>query len=311
MIKTVDQFEQSGLPVFVYESPAAMGAASAEALADIQVTLASAQDTVGFLIMAAPSAYGFYEAYLERASESRALQEALSRTHFFQFDDYPLPAEHPATFRYLLNTCFYTRLSQWCPFENMHPLSVDLDNPDAVSAAYTEKVLAQGLDIQLKGVGENGHWGFHEPGVPLDDDPRYMAVALSEENAQQQLRDHPDMFHSREEVPTAAYTANVALFMKTRHRIEDNIPQPAKGFALVAGYGNDKVDACVPTSMLKQHDNAVVRTTSAAARELIEFRKHGAVTADSFHRMADALGGGPEMTAYMRGVFETMEIPVL
>jgi glucosamine-6-phosphate deaminase len=305
LIDAVEVLEQGGLPIHVYESAEAMGAASAEALADKQIALARTQERVGFLIMAAPSAYGFYDAYVQRAGDDAKLQEALTRTDFYQFDDYPLPADHPASFRYLLNKSFFSRLSQWCPAANIHALNVEADNPEAVCAAYTAEVLERGLDIQLKGVGENGHWGFHEPGVPLDGEARYMSVDLSEENVEQQLRDHPDVFPARSDVPKFAYTANVALFMKTRHLIEDNIPQTAKGFALVAGYGNDSVDACVPTSILKRHENAVVRTTSAAARELIEYRKHGAVTKNSFDRMAVAMGGDT-IGKYMRGVFDTM-----
>ena len=310
MPEPMQTIESGGLPIHIYETPEDMGAASADSLAAKQVALAAKQDTVGFLIMAAPSAFGFYRAYLELAKESTDLQQALARTHFFQFDDYPLPADHPATFRYLQNKHFFDHLTQWCPRENIHAFNVEADDPDVVCAEYTRDVLERGLDIQLKGVGENGHWGFHEPGVPLEDEPRYMRVDLSEENAVQQLRDHPELFASVDDVPRSAYTANVALFMKTQHLIEDNIPQAAKGFAILAAYGNDTINAAVPTSALKQHANAQVRITQAAAHELLEFRKHGVVTADAIGRMAEALGSGQESRTYTRTVLETMGIPV-
>lgn len=310
MSESVETIESGGLPIHIYETPEQMGAASAESLGETQIALAAEQDTVGFLIMAAPSAFGFYRAYLEMANESADLQHALARTHFFQFDDYPLPADHPATFRYLLNKHFFDELTQWCPRENIHAFNVEADDPDAVCAEYTRDVLKRGLDIQLKGVGENGHWGFHEPGVPLEDEPRFMRVDLSEENAVQQLRDHPDLFASVNDVPRSAYTANVALFMKTQHLIEDNIPQAAKGFAVLAAYGNDTIDAAVPTSALKKHSNAHVRITRAAAEELLAYRESGSVTEEALKRMAAALGGGGESMKYVRTVLETMEIPL-
>ena len=308
MSDAIETLEQSGLPIHIYATPQAMGAASAQALTDKLIALAATQDRIGFLIMAAPSAYGFYDAFLSRTAESAPLQNALQRTHFYQFDDYPLPAEHPASFRYLLNKAFSTPLSQWCPPENIHALNVESDDPQAICEAYTQAVLTHGLDVQLKGVGENGHWGFHEPFVPLQGDPAYISVDLSEENVHQQLRDHPTLFTTEDQVPRVAYTANVALFMKTKHLVEDNIPQASKGFALVAGYGNDTVDAAVPTSILKQHPHAAVRTTQAAAHELLEFRKHDHVTQASFERMETALGGG-SMGDYMRKVFDAMHIP--
>ena len=308
MSDAIETFEQSGLPIHVYKTPEAMGAASAQALSQKLIDLAATQDTVGFLIMAAPSAYGFYNAFLSMTAESPALQDTLKRTHFFQFDDYPLPAEHPASFRYLLNNSFFNQLNQWCPSENIHPFNLDAGAPEAVCAEYTKTVLESGLDVQLKGVGENGHWGFHEPFVPLEGDPAYISVDLSEENVHQQMRDHPTLFTQESDVPRIAYTANVSLFMQTKHLLEDNIPQASKGFALVAGYGNDTVHAAVPTSALKKHDNAVVRTTQAAAQELIAFRKAGKVSQESFERMETALGGG-SMGAYMRKVFGCMNIP--
>lgn len=308
MGEAVEIIEQSGLAIHIYDTLEAMGLASANALGNKIIALATEQETVGFLIMAAPSAYGFYDAFLSMTAESASLQEVLKRTHFYQFDDYPLPADHPASFRYLLNDSFFCRLRSWCPDENIYPLNVESEDPDAVCAAYTEAVLKSGLDVQLKGVGENGHWGFHEPFVPLEGDPAYISVDLSEENVQQQLRDHPTLFRREDEVPRVAYTANVSLFMKTKHLLEDNIPQASKGFALVAGYGNDTVHEAVPTSALKQHDHAVVRTTQAAAQELLEFRKHDRVTRESFERMEAALGGGA-MGAYMRKVFDCMHIP--
>ncbi|MFP6596642.1 MAG: 6-phosphogluconolactonase [Candidatus Hydrogenedentota bacterium] len=309
MIEAVEHFEQFGLPIYVYKTAEAMGAASAEALAKKQIALAAEQDSVGMLVMAAPSAFSFYNAYVAMTEESTELQQALARAHFFQFDDYPLPADHPASFRYLLNKHFFSRLAKWCPAHNFHALAAESNDAEKACREYTQQVLKFGLDMQIKGVGENGHWGFHEPGVPLDGDPAYITVDLSEENVQQQMRDHPDLFAEESEVPTVAFTANVALFMKTRTLIEDNIPQASKGFALVVAYGNETVDACVPTSILKRHGNAVVRTTSAAARELIEFRKHGIVSKESFERMATAMGGD-STGAYIRAVFETMGIAV-
>lgn len=309
MTQAIQTIEQGNLPIHLYDTPEAMGAASAQSLSEKQIALAAEQDTIGFLIMAAPSAFGFYSAYLEQAKESKPLQETLARTHFFQFDDYPLPADHPATFRYLLNEHFFNALTQWCPRENIHAFNVDGADPDQICEDYTQHVLESGLDIQLKGVGENGHWGFHEPGIPLDGDPRYMSVELSEENALQQLRDHPDLFASADEVPRTAYTANVSLFMKTKHLIEDNIPQATKGFAILAAYGNDTIDKAVPTSALKQHPNAQVRITQAAAAELLEYCERGCVTEASLERMAKAMGGKEAATSvrdYIKSVLSTM-----
>lgn len=282
-------FRHQGIDFRVYDRAEDMGAASAHALAQRQLELAVRQERIGFLIMAAPSAFPFYKAYAHLSAGSAELRAAIARTDFFQFDDYPLPADHPATFRYLLEHHFFAPLRSSGATVNPHPLTVDDRDPAAVCRLYTEQVLASGPDIQLKGVGENGHWGFHEPGVPLEDAPAYMAVHLSAENAEQQLRDHPALFRARADVPTHAYTANVELFLRTRLCIEDNVPQASKAFALLAGYGSDVVDAAVPTSALKQHSAATVRTTAAAAWALEQYIERGLITTDALDRMAAAL----------------------
>jgi len=300
-------FRLHGVDFHVYASADEMGAASAHRLADEQVRLAKTQDQIGFLIMAAPSAFPFYRAYVQLVESSAPLQNALSRTHFFQFDDYPLPASHPATFRHLLDTHFYAPLRAHCPSFHVHPLNIDAADPDRVCIEYAERLLESGPDIQLKGVGENGHWGFHEPGIPLDGEPAYIRVETSEENTAQQLRDHPDLFRSADEVPRDAYTANVSMFLRTRVCIEDNVPQSSKALALLSGYGSPKIDAAVPTSALKRHPDATVRTTEAAAWALSNYADAGHITPQDVTMLADSLNSD---TAYVTRILDTMEIEV-
>jgi len=307
-------FTHQGLAFHVYARPEEMGAASAHALADRQIALARRQEAIGFMVMAAPSAFAFYTAYIERARTDATLRDALRKTDFFQFDDYPLPASHPATFRYLLETHFFSKLRAVAPGFRVHPLNVDAPDPAAACADYTRQVLASGPDIQLKGVGENGHWGFHEPGVPLDGQPAFIRVALSDENAAQQMRDHPALFRAAADVPAAAYTANVALFLKTRECIEDNVPQASKAFALLAAYATDTIDAAVPSSALKRHANAIVRTTAAAAWALEEYIAHKCICAESLTRLAQALSPEPArrpgVRVHLEAVLRTMQISV-
>ena len=200
-------FRHQNLEFHVYPTAVVMGRASAVSLARRQIELAGHQERVGFLMMAAPSGFGFYQAYAELAAGSAALQAALAKTHFFQFDDYPLPPEHPASFRHLLNEGLFGPLARWCPPENIHLLPAEAEDIEPVLSDYTREVLDHGPDLQLKGVGENGHWGFHEPGTPLDGEPAYIRVHLSPENTVQQLRDHPDVFREPGDVPREAFSA--------------------------------------------------------------------------------------------------------
>ncbi|PCJ51864.1 MAG: hypothetical protein COA73_16830 [Candidatus Hydrogenedentota bacterium] len=309
----VQDVTHAGLRFFIYATADEMGHASAIQIAREQVQLVEAHGETSLWLMAAPSAFPFYDAYIELVKVSPMLQSALGSTHFFQFDDYPLPADHPATFRYLLQQHLFGKLSRWIPEENIHALNADAQNLEKTCQAYALDLLTHGPDLQLKGMGENGHWGFHEPGVPLDLEPGFMEVDLSDENVAQQMRDHPLLFTDATEVPVKAVSANVALFMETHELIEDNVPQESKGFAFLASYGNEHVNDAVPSSALKQHPNAVVRTTEAAAREWLAYQEHGIVTEGSLSRMVTSLqgeSGGQDMEKYIRSTLETMEIPI-
>jgi len=131
---------------------------------------------------------------------------------------------------------------------------------EAACRDYAARILEHGPDLQVKGQGEDGHWGFHQPGTPLDGEPAMIRIEINEMNRAQQMRDHPTLFRRAEDVPQTAYTANVPLFMRAA-MIEDNVPQASKAYAIVASYGNDAVCACCPSSALKDHPSAVARTT--------------------------------------------------
>jgi len=305
----------AGPAVAVYPSAEEMGWASAVQIAAEQCRLAEERDAIGFIVMAAPSAFSFYRAYVQLAEASPRLRAAIRKTHFFQFDDYPLPAHHPASFRFLLMRHFFMPLSAYTNPGQVHLFEADASDPDAAARHYEKLILETGLDLQVMGIGENGHWGFHEPGIPLEGAPRFMRVALTSANVDQQMRDHPHLFRKPEDVPTSAYTASVSLFLITRSLIEGNVPQAGKALALLAAFGSDAVHEAVPASELKRHPRAVVRTTQAAAWALADYREKGIVTRDAMTRLAESLRGPQssstdELFARIRQTLATMGIPM-
>ena len=312
--KPVTVVPASGLDVVVYETPAEMGLASALAIAAEQCRLVAEKGETSLQLMAAPSAFPFYEAYVRLAQTSQELQRAIKQTHFFQFDDYLLPGHHQASFRFLLTHHLFGPLADWYDCAKVHLYEPDVVGADAANAAYTELLLTHGPDLMLKGQGEDGHWGFHQPGIPIDGPPAFITVRMNEMNISQQMRDHPELFRQRADVPAEAYTANVALFMKTKVLIEDNVPQAAKAYALLASYGNDVVDSCCPSGAVKKHPAAIARTTAAAAWALLEYRERGRLSAEAMAKLDEIweTPGEPEATAtkrrFMRESFATLGI---
>lgn len=307
-------FTAGTVEVAIYDSPQEMGLASALAIADEQCRLVAERGETSLQLMAAPSAFEFYEAYVRLAHLSDELQQAIGQTHFFQFDDYLLPAHHQASFRFLLTHHLFGPLAAWYDADRVHFFEPDIGDPSDACEEYTALLLEHGPDLMLKGQGEDGHWGFHQPGIAIHGEPDFITVEMNEMNVAQQMRDHPTLFREPEDVPDEAYTANVPLFMRTRELIEDNVPQASKAYAIVASYGNDAIDSCCPSSALKKHPAAVARTTMAAGWALVQYREQGRLSAEAMASLDEIweTPGDPEATAvkrsFMRESFDTLGI---
>lgn len=125
---------------------------------------------------------------------------------------------------------------------------------------YTHKLEKNPIDIQILGIGGNGHIGFNEPGTPFDSNTHY--VKLDDKTR----KDNARFFSSIDEVPTHAVTMGIANILK------------AKKIILIAT-GNNKADAVYhmvkgtkdvqyPASALQDHPNVIVFIDDAAAIKL-------------------------------------------
>jgi len=84
-----------------------------------------------------------------------------SKARSFNLDEYyPISADHPQSYRRFMNDNLFNRI-------NMSSTRVpngEVDDPAAECAAYDEEIAAAGgIDLQVLGIGLNGHIGFNEP----------------------------------------------------------------------------------------------------------------------------------------------------
>ncbi|WP_261806909.1 glucosamine-6-phosphate deaminase [Lapidilactobacillus luobeiensis] len=135
-------------------------------------------------------------------------------------------------------------------------------NPDIdAAAADYEKLLAEHpIDIQILGIGRNGHIGFNEPGSDLDGKTQKVALTQSTIDANARF------FANEQDVPRFAISMGIGSIMK------------GKQIILIA-YGEDKADAIkatvegpvtnhVPASALQNHENVILILDEAAASKL-------------------------------------------
>ncbi len=277
----VEVFQCGGMEVTVTKDEAAMGRLTAEHIIGVLKAKHEAGVTAALWLMAAPSAFAFYRELIAAAGRDPGLRALLPQTHFFQFDDYPIGRQSPkfaATFRRLLEEHLFEPLAAVCgPLAHLHPLELTGTDADRrVRDDYRDAVLAlkrAGVYfIQLKGIGMDGHWGFHGAETPLDLPPGMITVPMQSQNVRQQMLDWPQFFPTPADVPETACTFNVAMFLLA-DEIVDNVPQASKAYAVLATYGTEAVINAVPSSAVKRHPRARAYLTRAAAAALLDFRR--------------------------------------
>ena len=97
------------------------------------------------------------------------------------------------------------------PEENINFLDGNAEDPEEECRRYEEKIKAAGgIDIQLLGIGSNGHIAFNEP---ADCFQRWSHVVTLKEST---VKDNSRFFKSIEEVPTQAVTMGIGSIMQAK-----------------------------------------------------------------------------------------------
>jgi glucosamine-6-phosphate deaminase len=107
-----------------------------------------------------------------------------------------------------------------------------------------------GIDLQLLGIGQNGHIGFNEPGTPFTSTTHIVTLAQNTREANSRF------FNSLEEVPTHAITMGIASILKSKE-ILLLVSGDRKAEALYK-FVNGEISEEFPASALKYHSNVTV-----------------------------------------------------
>jgi len=161
------------------------------------------------------------------------------------------------------------------PLEQTHVPDGLTENPEAFCAQYEDAIRqAGGVDLQLLGIGGDGHWGFNEPGTSLTS--RTQLVALT----QQTLDDNWELFYcraggKREDMPHFAITMGVGTILEARHVLM--LASGSKKADIVAQALEGPVTSQVTASAIQLHPGraTVVLDEEAAARlTRIDYYRH-------------------------------------
>lgn len=122
---------------------------------------------------------------------------------------------------------------------------------------YSEAIEQAGLDIQLLGIGTNGHIGFNEPYTTFNS--RTHVIELSESTRQ----DNSRFFDNMDEVPTHAVTMGLADIMSAKEIIL--VATGAHKAEIMAQLFHSPVSEAMPASVLKQHGQVLILMDEQAA----------------------------------------------
>jgi glucosamine-6-phosphate deaminase len=164
-------------------------------------------------------------------------------------DEYKgLAPEDPRSYRYFMNENFFKHI-------NIRPESTNVPEglaPEAEECARYDRVIrsAGGIDMQLLGLGHNGHIGFNEPGGSFDKDTH--CVSLTESTIEANKR----FFEKEEDVPRKAYTMGIRSIMQARHILV--IASGGDKAAIVKEAFRGPITPQVPASVLQLHNNVTL-----------------------------------------------------
>ncbi|GCF95158.1 glucosamine-6-phosphate deaminase [Enterococcus florum] len=160
------------------------------------------------------------------------------------------------SYRYFMND----RLFNKKPFKETFVPNGKAEDLAAEAKHYDQIIAEHPIDIQILGIGRNGHIGFNEPGTSFSETTH--EVELTESTIEANKRN----FDKVEDVPTRAMSMGIGSIM------------PSKEIILMA-FGEDKADAIkgmiegpvteeMPASVLQKHSNVTVIIDEAAASKL-------------------------------------------
>ncbi|KAI4452929.1 glucosamine-6-phosphate isomerase [Holotrichia oblita] len=188
--------------------------------------------------------------YAELASMYKRGEADFSKAVTFNLDEYyPIARENDQSYYYFMNEHLYSKV-------NLNPQNVHIPDGSAkdieTECANYDKSIDEfgGIDLQILGIGNNGHIAFNEPEEELTD--KTHLVKLTDDTIEANSR----FFASKDDVPRNAVTSGMATILKAK-KIILLVNGKGKGTALKKVLSGKITTAC-PATMLNLHRDVIV-----------------------------------------------------
>ena len=198
--------------------------------------------------------------YQELARMHREEGLDFSQVRTFNLDEYVgLPVSHPQSYHYFMHENFFKHVN--IPLQNIYIPSGTTNNYHAFCAWYEQRIEeCGGIDLQILGIGSDGHIGFNEPTSSLNSRTRLKTLA------EPTIDDNARFFDKREDVPIYAITMGVGTILEAEQIIMlGNGRSKAKAIAAAV---EGPVTSMITASALQLHPSVKVFLDQEAASAL-------------------------------------------
>src|SRR5690554_6730334 len=177
----------------------------------------------------------------------------------YNLDEYcNLKKSHPESYYTFMHVNLFDHIDVL--EENIHIPEGNGEDLDALCEQYNGLLHKANIDLQILGIGSNGHIGFNEPGTPFDQETFIVELA------QKTREDNKRFFNNIDEVPTHAITMGIKNIVSAKQ-----IVLVASGFGksdAIYNLVNGPKTIDFPASILQDHPNVIVIVDEEAASKL-------------------------------------------
>lgn len=237
------------MKIIVCENYAEISARAAELIADL--VKAKPNCVLGLATGSTP--VGMYK---ELIAKNTAGEISFKDVTTYNLDEYyPIEPTHEQSYRYFMNVNLFDHIDI-DKAKTFVPNGLT-ENPEEEGAAYDAAIeAAGGVDLQVLGIGQNGHIAFNEPDDALIAGTHI--TSLTDDTIEANSR----FFASKEDVPTRAFTMGIGSIMKAKKIIL--LANGANKHAAIAQMLDDKITTQCPATILKAHPDVYLFCDKAA-----------------------------------------------
>lgn len=223
----------------------------------MQVVHEKAHPVIGFATGSTPQ--GTYE-QLIKAYQNKEVD--FTHTTAFNLDEYVgMNNDHPCSFAKAMRDTLFDHIN--ISTNQIHALQGDAIDMNEECKKYDEAIAKEPIDIQLLGIGMDGHIAYNEPGTSFESTTH--VVDLHPESIQSSLNYGFDRI---EDVPRRGVSQGIQTIMMAKQLIM--IAKGSKKAELVKRMLEGSVDEQFPSSIIQRHENVLVVLDVEAAKLLQE-----------------------------------------